>query len=108
MKQPRIGINSRAGQRDWSQGQPRQRFMVGKYEIRSEPLPGSIHMRRYTVFSMGLRIGTMVSLPTESDCLYLENPPSVPPLKPYFFHRPGRPKKGVAPPSIIAAVFEAG
>ena len=82
--------------------------MVGKYEIRSEPLPGSIHMRRYTVFSMGLRIGTMVSLPTESDCLYLENPPSVPPLKPYFFHRPGRPKKGVAPPSIIAAVFEAG
>ena len=81
--------------------------MVGNFEIRTEPLPGAIHMQRYTVFSMGRRIGTTVSRPTESDCRFLENPPPVPELKPFMYYARGRPKKGVAPPSAIAALFEA-
>ena len=65
-------------------------------------------MQRYTVFSMGRRIGATVSLPTESDCLFLESPPPVPPLKPYLYYPRGRPKKGVAPPSSITALLETG
>ena len=77
----------------------RQRFMLGKYEIVAQPIPGSAHMLRYTVFVGGRRIGATASVPTESDCQYLERPPVVPPLKPFqVFYRPGRPKKGATPP----------
>jgi hypothetical protein len=39
-------------------------------------------------------------VPTESDCRFLENPPPVPPVKPFqVFYRPGRPKKGTQPAS---------
>lgn len=80
--------------------QERQRFMLGKYEIIAQPIPGSAHMLRYTVFVGGRRIGATASVPTESDCRYLERPPVVPPLKPFqVFYRPGRPKKGTTPPS---------
>ena len=55
-------------------------------------------MLRYTVFVGGRRIGATASVPTESDCRYLERPPVVPPLKPFqVFYRPGRPKKGATP-----------
>ena len=55
-------------------------------------------MLRYTVTLAGRRIGATVSFPSESDCRYLENPPVVPPLKPFHgASRPGRPKKGSAP-----------
>ena len=47
-------------------------------------------------------------LPSESDCLFLENPPPVPALKPYVYYPRGRPKKGTAPPSVVAALFEVG
>jgi hypothetical protein len=78
--------------------QERQRFMLGKYEIIAQPIPGSAHMLRYTVFVGGRRIGATASVPTESDCRYLERPPVVPPLKPFqVFYRPGRPKKGASP-----------
>jgi hypothetical protein len=57
-------------------------------------------MLRYTVFLKGTRIGAMASVPTESDCRFLENPPPVPPVKPFqVFYRPGRPKKGSQPAS---------
>jgi len=79
--------------------QARKRFMIGKYEIIAQPIPGSAHMLRYTVFVGGRRIGATASMPTESDCRYLERPPVVPPLKPFqVFYRPGRPKKGATPP----------
>ena len=78
--------------------QERKRFMLGKYEIIAQPIPGSAHMLRYTVFVGGRRIGATASVPTESDCRYLERPPVVPPLKPFqVFYRPGRPKKGATP-----------
>jgi hypothetical protein len=80
--------------------QERRRFMLGKYEIIAQPIPGSAHMLRYTVFVGGRRIGATASVPTESDCRYLERPPVVPPLKPFqVFYRPGRPKKGTTPPA---------
>jgi len=80
--------------------QERRRFMLGKYEIIAQPIPGSAHMLRYTVFVGGRRIGATASVPTESDCRYLERPPVVPPLKPFqVFYRPGRPKKGTVPPA---------
>lgn len=77
----------------------RKRFMVGKYEIIAHPVPHSAHMLRYTVFVDRKRIGSLLSVPTESDCRFIEKPPVVPPLK--IFHltnRPGRPKKGSRPP----------
>ena len=78
--------------------QARRRFMLGKYEIIAQPIAGSAHMLRYTVFVGGRRIGATASMPTESDCRYLERPPVVPPLKPFqVFYRPGRPKKGTVP-----------
>ena len=81
--------------------QPHRRFMLGKYEIVAQPIPGSTHMLRYTVFLSGRRIGAMASVPTESDCRHLEKPPAVPPLKPFhIYYRPGRPKKGAAPPVL--------
>jgi hypothetical protein len=80
----------------------RTRFMVGKYEIVAQPIPGAAHMLRYTVFVGKQRIGAMVSRPTESDCRFLEKPPVVPPLKIFqVTHRPGRPKKGSTPPVRI-------
>jgi hypothetical protein len=72
---------------------------VGKYVVVAAPIPHSAHMLRYTVFVSGKRVGATASMPTESDCRYLERPPVVPPLKPFqVFYRPGRPKKGATPP----------
>lgn len=76
----------------------RKRFKVGKYDIIANPIPNSAHMLRYTVFVGGKRIGATVSVPTESDCRFLEKPPVVPPLKIFSSYRPGRPKKGSRPP----------
>lgn len=76
------------------------RFTLGKYDIVATPIPHSAHMLRYAVFVNGMRIGTTASMPSESDCRYLENPPPVPPLVPWqSTYRPGRPKKG-APPRV--------
>lgn len=87
------------GPREHPGAQARRRFMVGKYEVIAQPIPGSAQMLRYTVFLGGTRIGATVSVPTESDCSYLEKPPPVPPLKPFQAHyRPGRPKKSSVPP----------
>jgi hypothetical protein len=72
----------------------RRRFKVGKYDIIAHPIPSSAHMLRYNVFLGGKRIGATVSVPTESDCRFLEKPPVVPPLKIFSSYRPGRPKKG--------------
>ena len=75
-----------------------RRFMVGKYEIIARPIPHSAHMLRYTVLVDGKRIGALASVPTESDCRFLEDPPPVPPLKIYsVIYRPGRPKGGSKP-----------
>lgn len=77
-----------------------RRFMVGKYEIIAQPIPHSAHMLRYTVYVGKKRIGALASMPTESDCVFLEKPPVVPPLKIYsVIYRPGRPKKGSRPPA---------
>ena len=87
--------------------QERKRFMIGKYEIIAQPIPGSAHMLRYTIFVAGRRIGATASMPTESDCRYLERPPVVPPLKPFqVFYRPGRPKKGSTPPQPVIDVHQ--
>src|SRR5467141_2796628 len=76
----------------------RKRFMVGKYEVVAQPIPYSTHMLRYTVFVGGKRIGALASMPTESDCRFLESPPAVPPVKIFqVVYRPGRPKKGTLP-----------
>ena len=80
----------------------RTRFMLGKYEVIAQPIPGAAHMLRYTVFVGKQRIGALVSRPTESDCRFLEKPPVVPPLKIFqVTHRPGRPKKGTTPQSPV-------
>ena len=80
----------------------RGRFTVGKYNVIAEPIPDSRHMLRYTVYVGKTRIGAMVSVPTESDCQFLENPPVVPPLKIFYVtSRPGRPKKGAAPAAVL-------
>jgi len=75
-----------------------RRFSIGKYDIVATPIPHSAHMLRYTVYVAGRRLGAMVSLPTESDCRFLEDPPETPPLKIFsVLYRPGRPKKGTPP-----------
>lgn len=75
-----------------------RRFSVGKYDIVGTPIPYSAHMLRYAVFVDGRQIGAMASLPSESDCRFLEKPPIVPPLVPFqYVFRPGRPKKGAPP-----------
>jgi hypothetical protein len=75
-----------------------RRFSVGKYDIIATPIPYSAHMLRYAVFLNGKRIGATASLPSESDCKFLESPPVVPPLVPFqYVYRPGRPKKGALP-----------
>ena len=77
-----------------------RRFTIGKYDIIATPIPHSAHMLRYTILLNGKRIGAMASVPSESDCRFLENPPIVPPLVPWqSTYRPGRPKKG-APPRV--------
>jgi hypothetical protein len=77
------------------------RFMLGKYEVVAQPIPHSAHMLRYTVYLGKTRIGSMVSMPTESDCRFMEKPPIVPPLKIFYVTtRPGRPKKGSKPPAL--------
>ena len=81
-----------------------RRFSVGKYDIIATPIPHSAHMLRYTVFLDGRRIGATVSMPSESDCRFIEAPPVVPPLVPYqATYRPGRPKKGAPPRTYEAA-----
>jgi len=57
-----------------------RRFSVGKYDIIAKPIPQSAHMLRYTVMLDGKRLGALLSMPTESDCRFLESPPKVPPL----------------------------
>ncbi len=82
----------------------RKQYRIGKYEIIAQPIPHSAHMLRYSVFVDGKRIGAMASMPSESDCRFLEKPPPVPPLVPYqVVYRPGRPKKG-APPRTTDAI----
>jgi hypothetical protein len=77
----------------------RRQFMVGKYEVIAKPIPHSAHMLRYTVYVGKTRIGAMVSMPSESDCRFLECPPVVPPLKIFYVtSKPGRPKKNARPP----------
>ncbi len=79
-----------------------RRFTIGKYDIIAQPIPYSAHMLRYTVFVDGKRIGATASMPSESDCRFLEKPPVIPPLVPFqATYRPGRPKKG-APPRVAA------
>ena len=75
-----------------------RRFSIGKYQIVATPIPHSAHMLRYTVYVEGRRLGAMASLPAESDCRFLEDPPATPPLKVFsVLYRPGRPKKGAPP-----------
>ena len=70
-------------------------YKIGKYDTRAQPATGSAHMLRYTVLLNGKRLGALLSVPTESDCRFLESPPKVPPLKIFqVTYRPGRPKKG--------------
>lgn len=72
-----------------------RRFKVGKYDILVQPAPGSMQMMRYTVMLEGRRLGSLLSVPSESDCRFMEAPPAVPPLKIFSVtFRPGRPKKG--------------
>ena len=77
----------------------RRRFKVGKYDILAQPAAGSMHMLRYTVMLDGRKIGSLLSVPSESDCRFMESPPVVPPLKIFSVtFRPGRPKKGSVRP----------
>ena len=80
----------------------RARFMIGKYEVIAEPIPYSTQMLRYNVYLDKTRIGATVSMPSESDCRFLEKPPVVPPLKVFnMTGRPGRPKKGAVKPAVV-------
>lgn len=82
----------------------RKQFKIGKYDIVAQPANGSAHMMRYTVLFNGKRLGALLSVPTESDCRFLEAPPKVPPLKIFqVTYRPGRPKKNAAGPNANAA-----
>jgi hypothetical protein len=79
----------------------RTQFKVGKYDVIAQPVAGSAQMLRYTVMLGGKRIGALLSVPTESDCKFLEDPPPVPPLKIFYVtSRPGRPKKNAARPPL--------
>ena len=76
------------------------RFKLGKYDIIAQPAPGSLHMLRYTVLLNGRRLGAQLSVPSESDCSFMESPPPVPPLKIFSVtYRPGRPRKGSVRPN---------
>jgi hypothetical protein len=77
------------------------RFKVGKYDVVAQPAAGSMHMLRYTVLLAGRRLGAQLSVPSESDCRFMEAPPPVPPLKVFSVtFRPGRPKKGTVRPQV--------
>ena len=79
----------------------RRNFKIGKYDIVAQPNTGSAHMLRYTVMLNGKRLGALLSVPTESDCRFLEAPPAVPPVKIFqVTHRPGRPKKNANPQAV--------
>jgi len=100
---------TRAGLRPLVEGTRREWFAVGKYQVLSEPLTGAMHMRRYSVFFEGRRIGATVSVPSESDCQHLEHPSPVPPLKSFYVaYRPGRPKKGAAPRAAASTSEDKG
>jgi hypothetical protein len=72
-----------------------RRFKIGKYDVIAQPAAGSAHMLRYTVLLQGRRLGAQLSMPSESDCRFMEAPPPVPPLKIFSVtFRPGRPRKG--------------
>jgi len=87
----------------------RKRFMIGKYEIIAEPMPHSMQMLRYNVYLGKKRLGATMSMPSESDCKFLEEPPVVPPLKVFYVtSRPGRPKKGAPKPPAAANTTERG
>jgi len=58
-----------------------RRFKIGKYDIVAQPALGSAQMLRYTVMFNGKRLGALMSMPSESDCKFLESPPKVPPLR---------------------------
>lgn len=78
-----------------------RRFKIGKYDIVAQPAPGSAHMLRYTVLLQGRRLGAQLSMPSESDCRFMEAPPPVPPLKIFSVtFRPGRPRKGTVRPQL--------
>src|SRR5262245_30369877 len=80
----------------------RKQFKIGKYDIIAQPAIGSAQMMRYTVMLDGKRLGALLSMPSESDCRFLESPPKVPPLKVFYVtSRPGRPRKN-APPKPAA------
>ena len=109
MNVPRNRTKARAGARPLFDGPRREWLVVGKYQVLSEPLPGATHMRRYSVFFEGRRIGATVSVPSESDCQHLEHPSPVPPLKSFYVaYRPGRPKKGAAPRAAAAISEDKG
>ena len=75
-----------------------KQFKIGKYDIDARPAFGSAQMLRYTVMFKGKRLGALFSMPSESDCRFLESPPPVPPLKAFYVtSRPGRPKKNAPP-----------
>ena len=79
-------------------------FKIGKYDIVAQPALGSAQMLRYTVMLNGKRLGALMSMPSESDCKFLESPPKVPPLKVFYVtSRPGRPKKDAPPKQPVAA-----
>ena len=80
----------------------RRQFKIGKYDIDARPAFGSAQMMRYTVMLKGKRLGALFSMPSESDCRFLESPPIVPPLKIFYVtSRPGRPKKDAAPKTVV-------
>jgi hypothetical protein len=76
----------------------RKHYKLGKYDIVAQPQLGSAHMLCYTVLLNGRRLGALMSVPSESDCRFMESPPPVPPLRVFALtNRPGRPKKGSSP-----------
>src|ERR1700741_4718353 len=80
----------------------RRCFTIGKYEIIAAPIPCSMQLLRYNISLDKRRLGATVSMPSESDCLFLEKPPVVPPLKIFYVtSRPGRPKKNAAPAATL-------
>jgi hypothetical protein len=77
-----------------------KQYKLGKYDIVAQPAAGATHMLRYSVFVDGKRVGALLSVPTESDCRFLEAPPEVPPLKIFAVtFRRGRPRKDAPPRS---------
>ena len=80
----------------------RRQFKIGKYDIDARPAFGSTQMMCYTVLLKGKRLGALFSMPSESDCRFLESPPKVPPLKVFYVtSRPGRPKKNAPPKTPV-------